>query len=319
VFCENTGTGTGTRIIAIGASHVTRIIGGLAECGLDVINLAKPGWIMNDNTAAEVKSKLRNLNVTAADILLIDPLSNSAFCGTDLEGNHSEAIKIEGGWHIEGELNIRSRKNVLSHLKKITDSFPDCKIVMLSPIPRYMHTKCCPDPEHVKNFGERTFQDEMAEDLDKVSDLLTAWLEATDTPSLLVDYRAGTEQPTKPVPDLTVAGQSIWQQADPVHPTSALYKLAELIYTSLDELDASVASSAPKRARLESVVVRKKTSEVKNNPSKQSWSLGILPPSGPLPDGSRGRGGMRGRRDSRRGRFWRGSRVRGQWAPRGMF
>jgi hypothetical protein len=43
VFCEN--TGTGTRIIAIGASHVTRIIGGLADCGLDVINLAKPGWV----------------------------------------------------------------------------------------------------------------------------------------------------------------------------------------------------------------------------------------------------------------------------------
>jgi hypothetical protein len=154
-----------------------------------------------------------------------------------------------------------------------------------------------------------------------VSDLLTAWLEATDTPSLLVDYRAGTEQPTVPVPDLTVDGQSIWQQMDPVHPTSALYaKLAELIFTSLDELDANAASSAPKRGRMESVVVRKKTSEVKNNPSKQSWSLGILPPSGPAqPFNSHGRGGMRGRRGGRRGRFWRGSRARGQWAPRGLF
>jgi hypothetical protein len=324
VFCENTGIGTGTRIIAIGASHITRIIGGLAGCGLDVINLAKPGWVMNENTAAEVKIKMRNLNVTASDILLVDPLANSVFCGTDAEGNHSDAIKNEGGWHIEGELNIRTKsylKNVLSHLKKITDSFPDCKIVMLSPIPRYMHTKCCPDPEHIKNFGERTFQDEMSEDLDKVSDLLTAWLEATDIPSLLVDYRAGTEQPTVPVPDLTVDGQSIWQQSDPVHPNPALYaKLAELIYTSLDELDANVASGAPKRARLESVVVRKKASEVKTNPSKQSWSLGVLPPAGPIqPYGSRGRGGLRGRRGGRRGRFWRGNRVRGQWAPRGMF
>jgi hypothetical protein len=74
------------------------------------------------------------------------------------------------------------------------------------------------------------------------------------------------------------------------------------------------------RYNRESVVVRKKASDVKNNPSKQSWSLGILPPSGPVqPHGSRGRGGMRGRRGGRRGRFWRGSRVRGQWAPRGMF
>jgi hypothetical protein len=35
-----------------------------------------------------------------------------------------------------------------------------------------------------------------------VGDLLTAWLEATDTPSLLVDYRAGADQLTVLVRDL---------------------------------------------------------------------------------------------------------------------
>jgi hypothetical protein len=163
VFCDNTGTGTGTRIFAIGASHVTRIIGGLAECGIDVVNLAKPGWSLTDSSASEIRSKLRNMNVTASDILLIDPLSNSVFCGTEADSNHIDAVKIDRGWHIRGDLNVRSKsylKTILGHLKKITDSAPDCKIVMLAPVPRYLHAKCCSDPEHVRNFGERNFQEE---------------------------------------------------------------------------------------------------------------------------------------------------------------
>jgi hypothetical protein len=65
VFCDN--TGTGTRIYAIGASHVTRIIGGLAECGIDVVNLAKPGWFLTDGSASEIRSKLRNMNFSGGD------------------------------------------------------------------------------------------------------------------------------------------------------------------------------------------------------------------------------------------------------------
>jgi hypothetical protein len=38
------------------------------------------------------------------------------------------------------------------------------------------------DPDHVRNFGERNFQDEIVEDLDKVADLLSAWLETGETP-----------------------------------------------------------------------------------------------------------------------------------------
>jgi hypothetical protein len=71
----------GGRIFAIGASHITRLVGGLAECGLDVINLAKPGWQVTDGSVNELKSKLKNLNAGKNDILLLDPLSNNTFWG----------------------------------------------------------------------------------------------------------------------------------------------------------------------------------------------------------------------------------------------
>jgi hypothetical protein len=78
---------------------------------------------------------------------------------------------------------------LLGHLKKITDVSPDSKIIMVAPVPRYVTSRCCDNSDHVKNFAEKGFQDELADDLDKVSDLLTAWMEARDVPSLLVDYR----------------------------------------------------------------------------------------------------------------------------------
>jgi hypothetical protein len=62
------------------------------------------------------------MNITASDTLLIDPLSNSAFCVKDPDGNHTDAIKKDETWHIVGELNIGTKsylKNTLSNLKKL--------------------------------------------------------------------------------------------------------------------------------------------------------------------------------------------------------
>jgi hypothetical protein len=47
------------KIIVIGALHATRLVGGLAEGGLPVINLAKPGWILDSVSAAEIAAKVK--------------------------------------------------------------------------------------------------------------------------------------------------------------------------------------------------------------------------------------------------------------------
>jgi hypothetical protein len=55
IFSDDIDNGKNPRLFAIGALHVTRIIGGLAECGLDIVNLAKLGWLLNETSAAEIK------------------------------------------------------------------------------------------------------------------------------------------------------------------------------------------------------------------------------------------------------------------------
>jgi uncharacterized membrane protein YgcG len=113
---------------------------------------------------------------------------------------------------------------------------------------------------------------------------------------------------------------------DTVHPAPALYaRLAESIYASLDELDAANVGGAPKRPRLESIVVKKSGSTGNKIVSRQSWSAGILPANSSKP-GPAGRGRGRGAGLSgwpRRGRGWGGSRGgrggRFFWAPRGKY
>jgi hypothetical protein len=67
VFSENSGSGSRSRIFAIGGSHVMRIVGRLAECSVDVVYLAKPGWILNALTANECKQKLHTANILQSD------------------------------------------------------------------------------------------------------------------------------------------------------------------------------------------------------------------------------------------------------------
>jgi hypothetical protein len=295
---------------------------------LDIVNLAKPGWTLNENSAAEITKKLQNLNFGVNDILLIDPLSNNTFCGTDTQGNLIDPQKTDSTWHISGELSIRPKpyiKNILAQLKKISDSWPDSQTILLVPIPRYLHKKCCDNKDHITNFGDPDFQ-EVAAELEKVSDLLTAWLQSGQAPGLVVDFRAATDNPEAGMVDLTIDGQSIWMQQDPVHPIPALYaRLAESIFASLDELDAANVCGAPKRPRLESIVVKKTGSTGSKIVSRQSWSAGILPADSSK-SGPTGRGRGRGAGQSgwpRRGRGWSGSRGgrggRFFWAPRGKY
>jgi hypothetical protein len=168
-------------------------VGTLAEAGVSVINLAKPGWTLTEVTAQEIKTKLKKFNAGANDYILLDPLSNNAFCGTDADGNFCDPVKVGDTWHIPGELNVRTKsylKVVLSHLKVVTNSFPETKILTVLPIPRYVTGKCCDHDNHVSNFADPGFLADISDGLWKVEDLLTGWLQSLPVVGMIIDFRA---------------------------------------------------------------------------------------------------------------------------------
>jgi hypothetical protein len=308
-----------SRLIVIGASHATRLVGGLAEYGQDVINLAKPGWSIDEDAVADISVKLKKLNPNDSDILIFDPVSNDTFCGTDKKGNHIDPVKMGGSWHVQGQLSIRPKsyiKNTLKMCDEIVNAAGNAKLILLLPLPRYIKGSCCPDPDHVTNLNSPDFVDDISGGLEMVEEVLHSWLQSLERPSTLLHYRSVIDVPDAPLTDLQLDGSPLWSMGDNVHCAPAVYEaIAQAIIGAVADLNEATEQPA-KRQRMESVVVR--SAREHNLPHERpvrppGWSSGVLPdrprrgrgaPSRrffrgrPWPRGGRGffRGGMRGGR-----------------------
>jgi hypothetical protein len=82
---------------------------------------------------------------------------------TDDKGNPADPFKNGGKWHITGNLSARPKthlKNTLNNLKFIHADLADCKLIILMPIPRYVTSPCCADPEHITNIRDADYEPE---------------------------------------------------------------------------------------------------------------------------------------------------------------
>jgi hypothetical protein len=301
------------RVFAIGASHMKRIVGGLVSKNLEVINLSRSGWKADKDTISETARKLKEYNLKSSDTIVIDPVSNSVFCGTDESGNPVNPVKDEAGtWHIVGELAFRPKtviKKILADLTGMFEPGMNPRIIVLVAVPRYVLGKCCDTAGHISNIAEPEFVQDLDSNLELIEDLLTGWAQNITDRADILNFRTVTDDPEAGLPDLQIEGDSIWSLADPVHGSDAMYKamataLASMLRNPDPVTEPEVAQ--PRRARLESVVVQREQHGAFKVPARStaSWSTGSLPPT-------RGTGG-RARGDPMRGRFFRGRG--GGWA-----
>jgi hypothetical protein len=183
-------------------------------------------------------------------------------------------------------------------------------IICFAPVPRYIFTKCCNDPSHVKNYTEPDYISDIEAGLEMTEDLVTGWTQNCTARADIINFRSSADEPEQPLTELLTDGGPIWSEEDPVHCMPSVYMaLANQIASALsEEDDASASEPHAKRQRLESVVVKRIGAVNATAPrrSTASWSTGSLPPT-------RGRGG-RARGASFRGRASRG-RQRGWFRP----
>jgi hypothetical protein len=308
---KSSGTGTG-RIFAIGGSHIARLVGGLVCHDYEIINLSRPGWVADPESIAECESKLRAYNLNEDDTVICDLLSNSIFCGTDGKGNPSDPVKIGGIWHVVGDLTIRPKSVLKNILQSCGDIFgsKNPHVICLVPVPWYIVAKCCPDREHIKNYTETDYSQDIESGLELAEDLLTGWSQNITSRADIINFRSVTDDPEQLLQDLRFEDEPIWAEEDPVHCSPRVYSamagsIADMLSNVFAESDAEPAA---KRQRLESVVVQRSGAASNAAPSRStaSWSTGSLLPS-------RGRGG-KARGLPHRGRSFRG-RQRGWYRP----
>jgi hypothetical protein len=96
------------RMVFIGASNLGRIAKAAAENGHMIVDLTSGGWVPKPGKIEKTCEILEKLNLTEFDTVVIDPMSNSAFLGTDDDGLPTPAEKSDedGRYHLFGDLQL---------------------------------------------------------------------------------------------------------------------------------------------------------------------------------------------------------------------
>jgi hypothetical protein len=282
-----------------------RIAKAAAEKGHLVVDLTSSGWTPKPGKIEKLCETLEKLNLTEIDTVVIDPMSNSAYLGTDEDGLPIPAEKSDedGRYHLLGDLQLAppsAFKNCMKNMEKMLAFVGGAKVVFTIPLPRYVLSGCCKNAEHVSNrlSGELAAEFAGAEKCLLEAAALGERTGLARIVNLLGFFGSGESLPQ----DLTtVDGTSIWA-GDGVHLTSnasrvAARKLMEDLAGGGEEGEPST-----KRARLESVVPSPAPAKKKNAAAGQpavSPPRPVPPPpplwlSGQLPPAQRGKGSSRG-------------------------
>jgi hypothetical protein len=99
-----------------------------------------------------LKEAIREKDPTTVVLFLLDSSINH---GRQEDGSSMASRRNnEGNYHIEGELAVCGRDTLLKHfntLKPLLDLTAKKRGILVSPMPRYVMTGCCSEPNHCSN------------------------------------------------------------------------------------------------------------------------------------------------------------------------
>jgi hypothetical protein len=214
------------RLVVAGASHMIR----LAEAmGPETVSLAYQGFRPKEPMISDLAGKLRRLDLDNRDTVILDLLSNSAFMGSDSNGLPTEAVRAKDGrYHIIGSMSvapISCAKKILQSCSPLAEALRGTGVVLLSPVPRYIHSKCCEDPSHIENFEDQDLDGEIVDGLEGFKRVLQNWGNENELLFTVIDPTMLTDSCDLPLKSrVTDDGQPLWSVRDPVHLTEGAYQ-----------------------------------------------------------------------------------------------
>ncbi len=245
-------------ILVIGGSHAGRTGDEFEERGYDVIRVCTPGWRPTKAAVQEILPKIKNAKTLLSedDIVILHCLDNASYFSRTEDGGDVPIRRCDDGdFHVESELVLASKDRQLAlfnTIEPILTLLALYKLLLVTPMPRFLYEGCCPLGGHAPNRLEDGFEEKL-----RVG---------------LRDYRVNIKnfsfmrnmrniKVLDPSPVLTHEdedGEVIWGM-DPVHPLLHGYRLLCDLYES--EMSQLLGKSKkrsggslqppPKRARTE--------------------------------------------------------------------
>jgi hypothetical protein len=281
--------------LIVGSSNAARLARALDGLGYSTCLISKPGWRIERGSVEQLAKIVKNtIGDQVPGTVILQLLDNSTFYGKAQDGSWLPPTADSGGrYHMYGEIRVASKDTQMDHfraLHPLFDILKQQKILLVTPLLRYITGSCCDNAGHGTNRAAPDFKKKMSEDLDNMKRTLKDFV-----------FREGNRSVKIIDPNVDLRGLEegdIWG-TDPVHPKTEVYaKIAE----GMVRLNAALEhKESAKRKRNDSFEgqARQQTSHGGGRGRDTSGpSRGLA---------TRGRGGhdnLRGHHD-------------GQWRPRG--
>ena len=228
----------GAKYIVVGSSHACHIVEALQAQGETVSSLADPSWRLTDESAEKLANRLKKLVAENPESTVIFQLYDSCiYYSSTGPGERSLPRKgPDGKFHVPGDLVMAdwpTFKQIFAPSIPLIRAAGKNRKTLLSPLPRYIMSRCCSDQDHLKNFGTREYVRAMGKALAETDDWIRdlAYCKRINNFSVvntatLVDL----DSPTSKKKELVQ-----WWGSDPVHMTQAGY--AKLVRNLTDRLE----------------------------------------------------------------------------------
>jgi len=151
-------------IVLVGGSHLHYTAPHLKTLGATVTDLSVPGWVSNVRNGQNLMDRVRGSELPPNAVFVFDILGNSSARFKQEDGGSSLPIKLNGSFHLLGELEMMQHDHLEQALSPIEHLYKNllklnCKL-FTPPIPRYIFGSCCLDLAHGPNIrmgghGER--------------------------------------------------------------------------------------------------------------------------------------------------------------------
>jgi hypothetical protein len=153
-------------IVVVGASNSARLSALIEEFGATVHRITVPGWHPNTTVIQEAADQLNKITFQDPDtsLIVLYNLDSAVYRAVQEDDTLIPARQLEGRNHLDGELVITLIELFHKTLKICTPLLqlhPEILKLVLAPSPRYWLSKCCTDPDHIPNFSQPEYEEDM--------------------------------------------------------------------------------------------------------------------------------------------------------------
>jgi hypothetical protein len=290
------------RFVLVGASHAARLCDIMVGLNMIATSVGTAGWFPSKKNCDKLESDLREFleglepDPDRETVVIFSMLDKTYFQARSEDGSYTPHRLLEGAYHVDGDLVACPMEHLKYQFELLVPVFKTAGSVrrlLLGPVPRYLFSGCCEDPEHAPNRQEEDFQEKLLDGLEKAKRTMRS-----------LAFKHGMKDMKIINPGRFLESSSLWG-TDPVHPTVDGYRiLLDSIVGGLDVLsEGDTAKQAEKRPASDQLV----------GPARRPyWISAATPAPGGQEFVTCNSGGGRGGRGGGRG----GRGGRGRWHRR---